>query len=601
MIKLSVVVPTCNRRQALERTIPALLSQDFPPEDFEIIVVVDGSTDGTAALLRTWSPRCSLRVLETHALRRGPGAARNVGIHAAVGELVLFLDDDLLAAPGLLRQHFLAHSSPDPVVAFGPIYVDPRSPETLMRYVTEENDEAWYRNLDPELRLRFPEPVPSPLTITILSFLVNASVRRKLVLEAGGFDEAFFAAEDRDLGLRLWKMGVQFRYRPAALAREFYLKSAKQHLEQQGNAMNGDLLISRKHPEHRPYSVLAGLAETDRFKGFLRKVVAQSSFPSAALLAFPLRAEKQLCRWGPSRGIGIRLLGIAERILRLRAAVASAGSWKNLEKEFGRRLPALMYHHVGPLHPDNYRYLTVPPKQFEEQIRWLACHGYVGIRPSDWLRWRRDGTGLPDKPILITFDDAYEETAKYALPILRQYGFGAAVFVVTERLGGSNTWDEARGCGTLQLMTADQIRTWADQGIEFGAHSQTHPDLTALSKAECRLEVLGSKSDLSALLHAPIISFAYPYGKHTDSVRAVVQSEFDLAFSVEEGINYLRGDPHLLRRAYVGPDDSLLEFALIVRWGGMQRFRELRAKFRVRSRLKKAMRLAFRARTNANA
>ena len=108
MIRISVIIPTYNRRHVLERTLPGVLAQDFPPQDYEVIVVMDGSTDGTAEMLRDLKPKCSLRVLESQ--HRGAGAARNVGIRAAVGELVLFLDDDLITTPGLLgsiAQHIL--------------------------------------------------------------------------------------------------------------------------------------------------------------------------------------------------------------------------------------------------------------------------------------------------------------------------------------------------------------------------------------------------------------------------------------------------------------------------------------------------------------
>jgi peptidoglycan/xylan/chitin deacetylase (PgdA/CDA1 family)/glycosyltransferase involved in cell wall biosynthesis len=588
MTKLSVIIPTYNRRLVLERTFPSLLAQDLSPHEYEIIVVMDGSSDGTEELLRGLKSECVLRALETPAARTGAGAARNIGLHAARGNLVLFLDDDLVAAPDLFRQHCEAHLCDEPMVVFGPIYVAPDSPDTLMRYVTEQNDEAWYRNLNPELNLRYPEAVPSSLTITVLSFLVNASVSRELLLAVRGFDESFRAAEDRDLGVRLWKKGIRFCYRPTAMAREFYVKSARQHLECQASAIDGDLRMSRKHPEHRPYSVLANLSETGRVKKALRKVLACFPLSPVPLLALPLRAERELCRSIFLRRIGIRTLQVAERIAGLRAAVNSAGSWKALEDEFGHSLPVLMYHHVGPLRSDIERYLTVTPEQFERQIRWLAAHGYVGIRPSDWLRWRKDGIGLPARPILLTFDDAYADLAEYALPVLQRYGFGAAVFVVTGQIGGTNAWDESRGCGRFQLMNADQIRSWADQGIEFGAHSRTHPDLTTLTPAECAKEMIESKNELASLLGSPVGSFAYPYGKYNESVRDIAESNFDLAFSADEGMNYLRGDPHLLRRAYVGSNDSMIEFALIVRWGSFTRFRALRARFGVRSRLKRA-------------
>jgi peptidoglycan/xylan/chitin deacetylase (PgdA/CDA1 family) len=249
----------------------------------------------------------------------------------------------------------------------------------------------------------------------------------------------------------------------------------------------------------------------------------------------------------------------------------------------------MMYHHVGPLRPGTYPSLTVSPKNFERQIRWLAHCGYVGIQPSQWLRWRRDGTELPDKPILITFDDAYEDITEYALPILRRFGFGAAVYVVTGRLGGTNSWDEADGCGTLKLMSADQVRYWAGQGIEFGPHSQTHADLTKLSEAECEAEIVGSKNDLVALLGSPIVSFAYPFGECNNYIRDLVREHFELGFGTEEGMNYLRSDPHILRRTYVGPKQSLFSFFISVRRGGKGIIRYLRAKFGVRTRLKRIL------------
>jgi len=256
--------------------------------------------------------------------------------------------------------------------------------------------------------------------------------------------------------------------------------------------------------------------------------------------------------------------------------------------EGGPRAPVLLYHHVGPSRSDIYHELTVSPERFEQQIQWLARHGYAGIKPSDWLRWVRDGEGLPETPILLTFDDAYADIAEYALPILCKYGLSGAVFVVTQRLGGTNTWDEARGCETLQLMSAQQIRYWAGRGIEFGAHGRTHVDLTRLSSAECEEEVTGSKNDLTAVLGSRVISFAYPYGKYNEAVRDLVGREFDLAFTADEGINDLRGDPRLLRRTLVCANDSLLRFALVVRSG--LSIDGWRVRLGVRSRLKRLLR-----------
>ena len=587
MIRISVIIPTYNRRHVLERTLPGVLAQDFPPQDYEVIVVMDGSTDDTAELLRDLKPKCSLRVLESQHL--GAGAARNLGIRAAVGELVLFLDDDLITTPGLVRQHYSAHAGADPSVVQGRMYIAPDSSQTIIRNAIERIGVDYYARISPDMGLRFPEGMSS---VYVLSYLVNSSMPRDVLVRCGGFDEQFLAAEELDLGLRLWKMGLSFRYRPDAIVYEYYVKSSAAYLQSQARALGaGDLRASRKHYEYRPYCGLSTWAESHAWKRWLLKALISLPISLIPLMSLPLRMEKSFYRFETIRKWASRLLNWTSTVAHLEGALGVAGSWKALEEEFERSCSSLLYHHVGPARPGTKRELTVSPERFERQIRWLAHRGYAGIKPSDWLNWIRRGTSLPKKPILVTFDDAYADTADHALPILRKYGFSAAVFVVTERLAATNTWDEVQGCGTLQLMTGEQIQYWARQGIEFGAHSRTHPHLSKLPASELAAEVVGSKDDLTALLGYPPVSFAYPYGEYNDAVCDLVRGNFDLAFSVEEGLNYLSGDPHLLRRAYVGPGDSLIEFALSVRRGGIRRLRDWRIKLALRTRLKRALRI----------
>jgi peptidoglycan/xylan/chitin deacetylase (PgdA/CDA1 family) len=259
------------------------------------------------------------------------------------------------------------------------------------------------------------------------------------------------------------------------------------------------------------------------------------------------------------------------------------------------RLPVLLYHHVGPPRPGAIPSLTVSPERFERQVRWLARRGYNGICPADWLRWRREGKGLPHKPVLLTFDDGYADLVEYALPVLRRYGFGAAVYVVTGQLGGTNAWDEARGSSTLHLMSVEQIRYWAKQGIEFGAHSRTHADLTALSARELSEEVMGSGKDLESILGSRVVSFAYPYGFHNPTVDDCIRKSFDLAFLAGddvEGLNHLSIDPCLMRRTMVQTNDSLVDLECRARWG-RNPILDLRARLRLRSRVKRAVRSIF--------
>ena len=592
MLKLSVVIPTFNRRKVLERTtLPALLAQDLPPQDYEVITVMDGSNDGTAELLREWKPKRAFRVLET--ANRGPSAARNEGIKAATGSLILFLDDDLICVPDLLRQHCEAHADGEPRVVHGPIYIAPGSVNSVIRMLSEQGYDNYYHSLSPTSEFRYPDEIGS--SIAVLSSMANSSMPRGMLLKCGGFDERIRAAEDLELGLRLWKMQVPFRFKPSAIVREFYVKTSWGYLRWQGRTISaGDLRVTRKHPEYRPYSILAPFAETSTAKRWIRSLVMRAPVSPASVLMVPLYFEKSLYRFGWFRKVATRLMYSAERITRMRSSLRAAGSWAELTDGFDRKLTVLMYHHVGPARPGTVSNMTVSPTQFEVQLRWLKKRGYVGIKPSDWLAWLKGGKSLPKKPVLITFDDAYGDTAEYALPLLRQYGFESAVFVVTGRIGGTNTWDEEQGFGTLKLMSAEKIQYWAQNGVEFGGHSLTHPDLTKLSHDERRREITECKKELSSLIGSDVISFAYPFGENDDDVRSAVREHYDLGFSIEEGINYLQTDPYRLRRTYIGPEHSIIEFALLVRWGDLSRINQWRAKLQVRTRLKRVFGLSRR-------
>ena len=586
-IKLSIVVPTRNRRDVLiSRTLPAMFAQDMPSDEFEIIVVVDGSTDGTAQAVRELESPNLLRVIEQPT--RGASAARNSGIQAARGDLVLFIDDDILCSPALFRQHVEAHTDVEPTLVYGSISIASESPESALKYANQDWYRKYYENLDTQNGLKLPKD----------DYLIsNSSLPRATLISCGGFDETMTAKEDYELALRLWKMGLPFKYLPQATACEYFQKPIRSVLHNDGRTFGEtDVVLSRKHPEYRPYSTMAVLGKLSGRGRARRRILAGLALKPEGMLDLPLGICDKLCRFPVMRRASRLLLGLGRGVVEFRCAAHKVGSWKALESEFGVRLPVLLYHHVGPLHPGTIRGLTVSPDKFERQVRWLARHGYKGICPRDWLLWRNEGKELPDKPILFTFDDAYEELAEYALPVLRRYGFGAAVYVVTGQFGGTNAWDEARGRGTLRLMTADHIRFWASQGIEFGAHSRTHADLTALSPQALSDEVLGSREDLEAVLGSKVVSFAYPYGFHNRAVDDCVRNAFDLAFIADdhdEGLVHLQTDPHLLLRTMVQPNDSMLALRFRAMWGHnpflelKNRVDELRGRVALRTRLRR--------------
>jgi GT2 family glycosyltransferase len=201
---LSVVVPTYNRRAGLECLLLALSAQTLPAERFEVIVVNDGSNDGTEQLLATLETPYRLRMVEQ--ANAGPAAARNVGVHRAEGRLIVFLDDDVVPAPALLAAHVEAHGDADDLVVVGPM-----SPPT------DCSRSVWVRWEERQLLKQYAAMARGTHACTPRQFYTgNASVTRARLLAAGGFDPRFKRAEDVELAFRLWALGARFLFEPDA-------------------------------------------------------------------------------------------------------------------------------------------------------------------------------------------------------------------------------------------------------------------------------------------------------------------------------------------------------------------------------------------------
>jgi len=324
------VVPTHNRREVLvSRTLPALFRQNLAASEYEIIVVVDGSTDGTAQAVRGLRSSAPVKVLEQP--NRGPSAARNKGIEASKGDLVLFVDDDIVCSPSLLKQHLEAHAGQGDVVVYGPISIAPETPPSLLRYTIEEWYQDYYRHIESQGGLRWPQD----------DYLIsNSSIPRSRLAECGGFDEDMPAKEDYELGLRLWKAGIKFTYLPHARAYEYYRKPSGRVLHRDGEGFGrSEVLLSRKHPEYRPYSTLAALGKSHGWRRWWRNFYVGLPAAPVSLLAPAIWTCDKLCRFPVMRRAGHYLLGVGRGIVEVRAAVKEAGSWAVLQREFGAHVP----------------------------------------------------------------------------------------------------------------------------------------------------------------------------------------------------------------------------------------------------------------------
>jgi GT2 family glycosyltransferase len=201
---ISVVVPTFDRQASLFRLLAALATQSHPPVDIEVVVVDDGSTDGTPARLRGSRFPFTLRTLsQVHA---GPAAARNLGVGAASGGLIVFFDDDVVPAADAIERHVAAHHATPDAVVIGPML----PPEDWRR-------PAWIRWEEQKLLAQYEAMRRGDYPCTPRQlFTANASVSRSRFLESGGFDIGFARAEDVELGYRLEALGLTFVFDPTA-------------------------------------------------------------------------------------------------------------------------------------------------------------------------------------------------------------------------------------------------------------------------------------------------------------------------------------------------------------------------------------------------
>ena len=216
-----------------------------------------------------------------------------------------------------------------------------------------------------------------------------------------------------------------------------------------------------------------------------------------------------------------------------------------------RRVPMiLMYHGVADV-ADDPHLLCVPPARFAEQMAWLKRRGLRGVGIGTLVDAM--GRGQARKLVGITFDDGYTSVLDKALPELKRHGFGASVFIISGRLGGTNDWDEGP---VFPLMSGTQVMELAaEPGIEIGSHSQTHVRLAGLAREQLAAEVAGSKTALTALLDAPVRGFAYPYGSMDAAARRAVQDAgYDYACAVEAPVAEI--GRMALPRIYVGQRDG---------------------------------------------
>jgi peptidoglycan/xylan/chitin deacetylase (PgdA/CDA1 family) len=200
------------------------------------------------------------------------------------------------------------------------------------------------------------------------------------------------------------------------------------------------------------------------------------------------------------------------------------------------RIPILVYHSVSDK-PIGVEELSVTNKAFEEQIKYLHDNGYTAITFDELSR-----AGEHGKPVLITFDDGYEDNYTNVYPILKKYGTKATVFLIADRIGGTGH------------LTSEEILRMRDL-VSFQSHTLSHPKLSDVGDKRLIKELADAKTLIGSITKAPVFVLAYPCGAYSDRVLQTASGLYEYAVTTEYG--YYKKDAPRLRLRRIGVLRSL--------------------------------------------
>lgn len=211
---------------------------------------------------------------------------------------------------------------------------------------------------------------------------------------------------------------------------------------------------------------------------------------------------------------------------------------------------ALMYHHVAEQNPSSLDPFTVAPAMLEKHLVFLKENGYTPVS----LKELQEGAPV-QKPVMLTFDDGYEDNYKNLFPLLKKYNVPAVIFLVADKIGSP------------EYMTWEQVREMKNSGlVQFGSHTCSHRRLRSLPDEEIARELVRSKQILEEQLGEPVTAFCYPFGAGGFDKRVrpqVFKAGYLFDFSTKKGVNPWPWNPaKTLLRAFPRGGETLFDYHL---------------------------------------
>lgn len=211
-----------------------------------------------------------------------------------------------------------------------------------------------------------------------------------------------------------------------------------------------------------------------------------------------------------------------------------------------RGVPVLYYHSVRES-ADNE--VTIKPEKLRDQLKYIKDEGYETLTIKQLNDYILNNSPIPEKSILITFDDGYMDNYYSAFPILKEFNMTATIFCIASELDGS------------YYLSKDAIKEMSDYGIDIESHTVTHPHLNKLEYNKQLEELAESKKILENITGKEISSIAYPFGDFNDnSIKAAKEAGYVLGFTTKLGLSDRNDNPFALDRIYISSKYELNTF-----------------------------------------
>lgn len=228
-------------------------------------------------------------------------------------------------------------------------------------------------------------------------------------------------------------------------------------------------------------------------------------------------------------------------------------------KKTSDRILVLMYHRVGKAQNDWEARYCISPEGFAAHMNVLAAKGYRAVAAEDLVSWLAGGPPLPAGAFVLTFDDGFRGVGEFALPILEKRDWPFTVFLVSDMLGGEDTWTRTKNPSgrTYPLLTVDEVMDMQQRGVSFQSHTRTHASLPALDDGTLIDQLSSSRKFLTNLLGHNVDFLAYPFGHMDERVETATRNAGYLAaFSVQPGFNRKNINRFCIRRLDIFGTDS---------------------------------------------